>query len=305
MPSTRSRVRIREQPREEWPHTLLMLGDQVYADEDAPETREFIRQRRDTTEEPGEDVADFEEYTRLYQETWGDETIRWLLSTMPSAMIFDDHDVSDDWNISISWLEEMRAKPWWKERIAGALVSYWVYQGLGNFSPEVLRRRGLLAAVHAEDDAGPMLREWALEADLGSEGRRWSHSRDLGGVRIIMLDSREGRVLGERPRKMFDEGEWRWLNSVATGGVSHLLLADTLPIFLPPAIHSLEAWNDAICAGAWGRPFKGIGERIRRAFDLEHWGAFPDSFGRMVSADRGGWRRAEGRAACVSDHARR
>ena len=32
-------------------------------------------------------------------------------------MIFDDHDVHDDWNTSSAWLEEMRAKPWWDERI--------------------------------------------------------------------------------------------------------------------------------------------------------------------------------------------
>ena len=32
-------------------------------------TREFIRSRRDTSVPPGEQVADFEEYTRLYRET--------------------------------------------------------------------------------------------------------------------------------------------------------------------------------------------------------------------------------------------
>ena len=35
-------------------------------------------------------------------------TIRWLFSTVSTAMIFDDHDVHDDWNISAAWLEEMR-----------------------------------------------------------------------------------------------------------------------------------------------------------------------------------------------------
>ena len=64
-------MRMRELPVEEWPDILLMIGDQVYADEDAPETRKFIRDRRGTDGEPGEEVADFEEYTRLYRETWG------------------------------------------------------------------------------------------------------------------------------------------------------------------------------------------------------------------------------------------
>ena len=91
-------------------------------DEDSPETREFIRSRRDTSLPPGEEVADFEEYTRLYWESWGDPVIRWLFSTVGVAMIFDDHDVHDDWNTSIAWLEEMRAKPWWEERIESGAV---------------------------------------------------------------------------------------------------------------------------------------------------------------------------------------
>jgi hypothetical protein len=279
-------LRMKEQPREEWPDILLMIGDQVYADEDAPETRQFIRDRRGTDGEPGEDVADFEEYTRLYRETWGDETIRWLLSVVPSAMIFDDHDVHDDWNTSISWLEEMRAKPWWDKRITGALASYWIYQAVGNFSPDEIEERGVLAHIKSEPDAGHALHEWAREVDFGSEGRRWSFSRDLGDVRLVMLDSREGRILGERPRQMFDEEEWDWLEQVITGGVRHLIVADTLPIFLPQAIHNLESWNDAVAAGAWTRAFKGLGERIRRAIDLEHWGAFPHSFERIVQLIR-------------------
>jgi hypothetical protein len=279
-------LRMKELPHQEWPDILLMIGDQVYADEDAPETRQFIRDRRGTDGEPGEEVADFEEYTRLYRETWGDETIRWLLSVVPSAMIFDDHDIHDDWNTSISWLEEMRAKPWWDRRITGALASYWIYQALGNFSPDEIEERGVLAHIKSEPDAGHALHEWAREVDFGSEGRRWSFSRDLGDVRLVMLDSREGRILGERPRQMFDEEEWNWLERVITGGVRHLIVADTLPIFLPQAIHNLEAWNDAVAAGAWTRAFKGLGERIRRAIDLEHWGAFPHSFERIVELIR-------------------
>jgi hypothetical protein len=279
-------IRMRELPVEEWPDILLMIGDQVYADEDAPETRQFIRERRGTDGEPGEDVADFEEYARLYRESWGDETIRWLLSVVPSAMIFDDHDVHDDWNTSISWLEEMRAKPWWDRRITGALASYWIYQAVGNFSPDEIEERGVLARIKSEPDAGHALHEWAREVDFGSEGRRWSFSRDLGDVRLVMLDSREGRILGERPRQMFDEEEWDWLEQVITGGVRHLIVADTLPIFLPQAIHNLESWNDAVAAGAWTPAFKGLGERIRRAIDLEHWGAFPHSFERIVQLIR-------------------
>jgi hypothetical protein len=63
-------------------------------------------------------------------------------------------------------------------------------------------------------------------------------------------------------------------------------VADTLPIFLPQAIHNLESWNDAVAAGAWTRGMKGFGERVRRAVDLEHWAAFPHSFERIVELIR-------------------
>jgi hypothetical protein len=279
-------IRMKERPPDQWPHLLLMIGDQVYADEDAPRTREFIRERRGTEGEPGEEVADFEEYTQLYRESWAEEPIRWLLSTVPSAMIFDDHDIHDDWNTSIAWLEEMRAKSWWDRRITGGLASYWVYQALGNFSPDEIEERGLLAHLKSQPDAGHALHAWARDVDWGSDGRRWSLSRDLGGVRLVMLDSREGRVLDERPRKMFDEDEWEWLERVVTGDVRHLILADTLPIFLPQAIHNLEAWNDAVAGGAWTPLLRGFGERVRRGLDLEHWAAFPDSFERIAELIR-------------------
>ena len=48
--------------------------------------------------------------SRSTRAAWGEPVIRWLLSTVPSAMIFDDHDVHDDWNTSIEWVTEMRAE---------------------------------------------------------------------------------------------------------------------------------------------------------------------------------------------------
>ena len=61
--------------------------------------------------------------------------IRWLLSTLPSSMIFDDHDVRDDWNTSARLAARHAEDAWWEERITGALMSYWIYQHLGNLSP--------------------------------------------------------------------------------------------------------------------------------------------------------------------------
>src|SRR5918997_3000643 len=271
-------LRMRDRSREEWPDALLLLGDQVYADEVSKGTLEFIRSRRDTEEPPGEEVADFEEYTRLYWDSWKDPAIRWLLSTVPSAMIFDDHDVNDDWNISEAWVRKIRAKPWWEERIVNAFVSYWVYQHLGNLSPEELERDELFGRVQEAQDATHILREFAHGADREAGQSRWSFHRDFGKVRLIVMDSRAGRVLKEQRRSMLDDAEWHWIEEKATGDFDHLLLGTSLPFLLSPGLHYLESWNEAVCAGAWGRPAAWLGEEIRQLVDLEHWGAFHASF---------------------------
>ena len=270
--------RMRRQEPEEWPHVLLLLGDQVYADEVSPRTREFIRARRDTSRPPGEEVADFEEYTQLYRESWSDLPFRWLMSCVSTSMIWDDHDVHDDWNTSHAWVESMRAKPWWKERIAGAIASYWVHQHIGNLSPRELDEDDVWQEVCGCDDAGEYLHDFALRADRATEGTRWSYVRDLGRTRLIMMDSRGGRLLDPDRRCMVDDNEWQWIAQRAGGDFDHLLLGTSLPILLSPAMHHLEAWNEAVCSGAWGRAAARVGEALRQGLDLEHWAAFDHSF---------------------------
>jgi hypothetical protein len=274
--------RMRHQPPERWPDALLLLGDQVYADEVSPATQRRIAERRDPERPPGCEVADFEEYTWLYRESWSDSPARWLLSTLPTTMIFDDHDVHDDWNTSQAWVDEMRAQPWWQERIVGAFMSYWLYQHLGNLSPRELAEDEVFQRVRGEEDASRLLREFAARADREPATTRWSFHRDFGRTRLLVLDSRAGRVLDEGRRSMLDPDEWGWIEDHATGDVDHLVLATSLPFLLAPGLHHLEAWNEAVCGGAWGTFAAKIGERIRQLVDLEHWSAFNASFTKLA-----------------------
>jgi len=295
-------LRMRDAEPESWPDLVLMLGDQVYADETSPETKEFIRANRDTSEPPGNIAMTFEEYTRLYRESWGEPVIRWLLSTVSSAMIFDDHDVHDDWNTSEAWLEEIRATDWWDEHIVAGLMSYWIYQHAGNLSPDEQDKDGLFAKVQEADDAGPLLREFASGADRERGTSRWSYHRDLGRTRLVMIDSRAGRVLDEGARSILDDAEWDWVEEHACGGFDHLLIATSLPWLLSPAMHHLEAWSEKVCGGAWGSLAAGLGEKLRQAVDLEHWGAFGESFDRLAEMQRsvGAGERGEAPAAILT-----
>ena len=273
--------------RSDFPEALLMLGDQIYADELPPGVKEFIYERRgperSEDEAPLDEVADFEEYTRLYWSAWGEPTIRWLLSTVSSSMVFDDHDMHDDWNISRSWVADMRELPWWRDRIVGGYMSYWVYQHIGNLSPDELAEDETYQAVTSgEGDATAVLREFAERAEGEHEGTRWSTYRDIGRTRVIMMDSRGGRVLQPDRRSIFDDDEWDWIVDKATGDFDHLVIGSSLPFLLGSGMHYLEAWNEAVCDGAWGKIGARLGERVRRSLDLEHWAAFRMSFERMT-----------------------
>jgi hypothetical protein len=271
-------LRMRDQEPDEWPHLLLMLGDQVYADEVAPATEEFIRARRDVDVPPGLQISDFEEYCRLYRDAWCEPAVRWLLSTVPTAMIFDDHDVIDDWNTSRDWVAQMRATGWWDERIVGAFMSYWCYQHLGNLAPEDREDDDCYRAVcAAEGDAGAILRDFSFRADREVAGARWSYRRDIGRTRIVMMDTRAGRVLEPGGRAMVDAEEWACIEEWTRGDFDHLLMGTSLPVFLGRGMHYLEAWNEAVADGAWGALASGAAERLRQGLDLEHWAAFGDS----------------------------
>jgi PhoD-like phosphatase len=283
---------LRDIPRDRWPDVLLMIGDQVYADDPGPATRQFIAGRRGTAASPqppvtrpgaaaplGE-VDGFEEYCALYREAWSDPGVRWLFSVIPTAMIFDDHDVHDDWNISAAWRRDVTALPWWGSRIEGAYQSYWVYQHLGNLSPAGLADDETWGKVCRAGDAAQVLADLAHRADQRAAGIRWSFRRTFGRVRVVLLDSRSRRVV-DGTRLMADEGEWQWLTESVAGDWEHVVIATSVPPLLPRGIHTLEAWTERLADGAWGRSAARFGERLRRAFDLEHWPAFGASFARL------------------------
>jgi hypothetical protein len=276
-------LRMLRQPIDAWPDLVVFLGDQVYADDTSPMTDKRIAQRRPKQHDspPRDVVADFEEYTWLYHESWTPDVERWLLSVVPSTMIFDDHDMIDDWNISDRWVREMRSEPWWPEHIIGGLVSYWIYQHLGNLSPAAIVEEGMLAELLATEDGTEYMRRWALSSEEFTPvpgGYQFSYMRQIEDVRLVVVDARNGRVLDPGGRRMLDEKEWAWIVEQSSQPCQHLLLASSLPVLVPGGLHGLQQWNEAVCDGAWGRLPARLGERIRRSIDLEDWAAFDISF---------------------------
>lgn len=276
---------------EDWPDAMLLVGDQVYADEPSPALTRRLQQRHDQGarasdhDEVRGEIVDFEEYTWLYQEAWRTPAVRWLLSTVPIAMILDDHDLRDDWNTSWSWRQQTSARPWFRERVVGALSSYWVYQHLGNLSPAALETDVLYRRLREAPDADAreqLLSDFAIRADAQPDTARWSFVRDFGRTRLIVVDSRCARQLTPGSRLLVDDREWAWVQRATDVEVDHLLIGTSLPVLLLHGIHHLEGWDEAVAEGAWGDWGRRIGERLRLAVDLEHWAAFRRSFDAMV-----------------------
>ena len=54
------------------------------------------------------------------------------MAHIPTYMIFDDHDVTDDWNLTRGWEEAAYNNPFSKRIIGNTLIGYWLCQGWGN-----------------------------------------------------------------------------------------------------------------------------------------------------------------------------
>lgn len=58
--------------------------------------------------------------------------VRRAMAHLPCYMIFDDHDVTDDWNLTRGWEESAYNNCFSKQILGNALVGYWLCQGWGN-----------------------------------------------------------------------------------------------------------------------------------------------------------------------------
>ncbi len=90
--------------------------------------------------------------------------VRRVLANMPTYMIFDDHEITDDWNLDLSWVEDVYRSPLGPRIIRNGLLAYAVFQHWGNVpaSPDVDR---MLGAVETWAQAEEQIDTQPLEAD--------------------------------------------------------------------------------------------------------------------------------------------
>ncbi|MBW8192167.1 alkaline phosphatase D family protein [Neiella marina] len=120
--------------------------------------------------------------------------VRRLMAHVPTAMIFDDHDVTDDWNLSARWEQIAYGNPLSKRIIGNALLGYYLCQGQGN-QLTLLANDQQQRVQKALDDVGQEAHQQVLETLFAKSD--WGYSWPTTPT-LVVLDTRTQRWRSER-----------------------------------------------------------------------------------------------------------
>ena len=276
-----------------------MIGDQVYADEVSPAHARVHQRAARHERAAGRGGRSTSRSTRASTARPGaTPVIRWLLSTVSTAMIFDDHDVHDDWNISAGVARGDARAPTGGTSTSSAALDV----VLGLPAPRQPRARGATPTtscsqrVKDADDGWPMLREFARAADRERRRHAAGATAATSAARaLVVIDSRAGRVLEEGNRSMVDDEEWEWVERARHRRLRPpAAWPPRCPGCSAPGMHYLEAWSEAVAGGAWGPALAPLGERAAPGRATSSTG--PRSRSSFDAAGRAAARGGRGRA---------
>jgi hypothetical protein len=160
--------------------------------------------------------------------------VRRALANVPTYMVFDDHDVTDDWNLGRAWRDRVFTAPLGRRIITSALAAYVAFQDWGN---DPLRYRN-----------GP----YRTSLDLASEFQPRSVATAPDDDPVVKAGNQLEKLFGlnqadpEQP-----EPQLKWHFSV-DGPRHRVLVLDTRTRrayrsrYLPPALLSTKALNEQI-----------------------------------------------------------
>ena len=196
------------------------------------------------------------------QERWAKEQIQMdsfcdglggvarAMAHLPCMMIFDDHDITDDWNLSANWENTAYNHPFSKRILGNALIAYLLCQGWGN-NPDVFgdllpQALALSAEVGDSNDYWPAQTQDALIAQLLSF-QQWHYVLPSSPA-LVVLDTRTRRWRSESnfnlPSGLLD---WEALSELQQELLDHksAIIVSPAPVFgvkLIEAIQKIFSW---------------------------------------------------------------
>ena len=153
--------------------------------------------------------------------------VRRALAHVPVYMIFDDHDVTDDWNLNQLWEESAYSQPFSKRIIGNALIGYLLCQGWGNaphnFPPDLMEQ-----VREALDDDRPEPQDLLIERLM--KLRQWHYIVETT-PKLVVLDTRTRRW---RPKHGKDNPSGL-MDEAALSELQDTLLDEKAVILVSPA----------------------------------------------------------------------
>tara|TARA_Y100001968_G_C19438044_1_gene760938 strand:- start:510 stop:2507 length:1998 start_codon:yes stop_codon:yes gene_type:complete len=194
-----------------------------------------------------------------------------LLAHVPTAMIFDDHDITDDWNLSRGWEEVAYGHPFSRRVIGNALLGYWLNQAWGN-NPDAFSDELLTLVQAALKDPGAEVHDDLIDRLLRFD--QWHYTWHTTPP-LVVIDSRTHRWRSEssahKPSGLMD---WETLTDLQQSllGLNSVLLVSPAPIFGVKLIEIIQ------------RVFSGFGQPLM--VDAENWMAHPGSANAILNIFR-------------------
>ncbi|WP_417819948.1 alkaline phosphatase family protein [Terasakiella sp.] len=186
--------------------------------------------------------------------------VRRLMAHLPVAMIFDDHDVTDDWNLNRQWEEAVYNHPFSKRMIGNSLSAYFICQGWGN-NPDKFDTRFIKDLHTALDAPGDEDHINFIDHLLKFEGWEYQWKTEPP---LIVIDTRTRRWRSEssmvKPSGLLD---WEAVGDLQEQlyGKDSVLLVSPAPIYGVKLIETIQ------------RIFTWFGKPL--LVDAENWMAHP------------------------------
>jgi PhoD-like phosphatase len=286
-------VQQSSQREQAWPHVLLLIGDQIYADTPPTPLMQMHPHMKDS-------ATSFEDFASQYRYVWTTTTsVRQVLACIPTYMICDDHEIANGWNSTPTWRTEMLQSGHGQQIIDG-MVAYWVYQGWGNLDQQETTHPLLRIMQEAEqtgEDALEALRSCMKRAVFGDSDLRWHYtipttppifvtSTRVNRTTTPVSDEQYAPMHIMSPQQMAELRDWL---QGQQAGVS--LLVSSVPVLLPPFIGLAEylagvrLWTRAIAPLRWlGRQLARLQLMIAGRTDFEHWPVYSISWHELVNS---------------------
>jgi hypothetical protein len=224
--------------------------------------------------------------------------VRRVLANVPTYMIFDDHEITDDWYLSGEWRQRVFSKPMGVDIVRNGLMAYTLFQAWGNdplaFTPtgttqaEINQRKaksdllGKITELFPDDASGPSAPQTeAIGKLLGLDGAAppvdpnapdqpvtWHYQVPAGVTTVYVLDT--------RTRRTYDNG-LRAAPALLSDAALEQQISRTLPasatekciiIVSPAPVLGLSLFEELI------QP-TGAAAGLNYSFDFEAWGVNP------------------------------